>query len=146
MSRPELRVVQAQQEASAAVERDAATLQSGDGGGTSDGMDQRVTRLEEWAKLSDQRMGRVEDKLDGLGTTLADMRAHMLTRGDIADERRQQTATAWAIAGVIVGLVSAVIAWTQLRQAERPTSPANPAPIIIHVPAAVPPPALPKPK
>lgn len=43
---------------------DDEPLEKGGGGGDSTGMEQRVTRLEEWAKLSGERMGRVEDKLD----------------------------------------------------------------------------------
>lgn len=42
----------------------AEALRSRDGGGTSGGMDERVTRLEEWAKVADSRLGRIDDKLD----------------------------------------------------------------------------------
>ena len=50
-------------------------LRAGGGDGTYGGMDARVTRLEQWARIADQRSARIEDKLDKLTEILGGLAA-----------------------------------------------------------------------
>lgn len=86
-------------------------------------------RLEEWAKVSDQRMARIEDKLDQLSKNVGTLPS------------RTDLLTGYGIVVAIIALVFAGMSWLDGRQAARavqyvapptavsvPASPASPAP------------------
>lgn len=77
-------------------------LENDGGGGDSTGMDQRVTRLEEWAKLSDQRMGRVEEKLD----TIIGKLGSLPSRTDLIVYALTGLGVSIAVVGAIVGALA----------------------------------------
>ena len=91
-------------------------LKSDGGGGIYDDMEQRVIRIEEWAKLSDQRMGRLETKLDALPTK-GDMLAMFLA------------------VFAAMGLVLAGLGWLETRASRVPAPLTAAPPAIIFVPA-----------
>ena len=76
-------------------------------------MEARVTRIEEWAKVSDQRLGRIEAKLDVLPTK-TDMLGMFLA------------------VFVVLGLVLAGLGWLETRAARIQAAPSPP--IIIQMP------------
>jgi len=77
-------------------------VETGGGGGDSTGMDQRVTRLEEWSKLAGERMGRIEDKLD----TILSAVAKVPTRTDMLVFTLTGLGLALAVVGAIVGALA----------------------------------------
>ena len=105
-------------------------------------MEARVTRLEEWAKLADQRMGRIEDKLDGLVASLAmfqaDIRHGFVSKTEFETASRHQTNAIWAAAATIVGGVSLLFTAYQVL-APKPAIPApvSAQPIVIQLPPPV---------
>ena len=105
-----------------------------DGGALPSGMNGRVTRLEEWAKQSDLRMGRMEGKLDQLIASFAELRGDMVTKTQLADERRHAQNVTWAAAGAVIAALSLLAALFQVFQPAARAG-ATPAPIIIQVPA-----------
>lgn len=115
---------------SEALGRKARTLRDGDGGGTSDGMDPRVTRLEEWAKLSETRSARMEDKLD----TIVGQLAQLPSRSTLLNYFIGAVGIGLAILAAILG----GLAYLDGRDAKREA----PAPIIVMTPAT---PAAPTP-
>lgn len=110
-------------EAKAAAE-EVRRLKDGDGGGTSGGMNERVTRIEEWAKQADARMGRVEDKLDRILERLGGLP----TKGDMRNYLLMAI-------GIFVSIVALVFTGMSLMQSSAAPAPAAaPAPVIIQVP------------
>lgn len=110
---------------------ESPALQTGDGGGTSGGMNERVTRIEEWAKQADARMGRVEDKLD----RILDRLGGLPTKGDMRNYLLMAI-------GIFVSIVALVFTGMSLMQSSAaPTPAAAPAPVIIQVPPYPAPPA-----
>lgn len=95
-------------------------LETGGGGGNVIGMNERVTRLEEWSKVATERLGRIETKVDALPnkTDLLTMVVATITTGV-----------------AIVGLIIGALAWIGDRT-ERAASPPSPAPVIIQMPPA----------
>lgn len=113
---------------------DRPSLQTGGPGDNSGGMSERVTRIEEWAKQADARMGRVEGKLDQI----------ILMLGGVATKSEMRNYLLTAI-GLFVGLVALVftgLSWLEGRSVQVPSAPA-PAPIVIQVPAYQAPPQPP---
>ena len=108
-------------------------VSSGGDGGSRD-MQARVTRLEEWAKLSDSRSQRIEDKLDGLRETVVTGFAAMPSKADLRNIMLQ----AIGIMVAICGLFFTGIAWLDSRR--EPVSVPSPQPMIIQVPAMSAPP------
>jgi hypothetical protein len=93
------------------------------GGGSGGTMDTRLTRLEEWAKLSEERAKRMEDKLDDLLQLVA------------AQPSRIDYFVGLGVVFAIVALIFAGMAWLDGRQANRMTQQAPPPqPIVIQVP------------
>ncbi len=78
----------------------------GSGGEPPDGVN-RLVRLEEWARLSDSRFGRIEDKLDDIlrVTDKLPTRAEMIG----------YAVGAFAVAAAIVGIIVAAMAWLETR-------------------------------
>jgi hypothetical protein len=108
----------------------APPLQTGDGGGNSGGMETRVTRMEEWAKQADARMGRVEDKLDKIIQAIADVRGGLPTKTDM----RNYLLTG---IGIFVGIIALVFTGLGVMQALTPAPATQPPapPVVIQVPA-----------
>lgn len=94
------RLVYEQQPSAPALED--KPLETGGGGGDSNDMDQRVTRLEEWAKLSGERMGRVEDKLD----TIIGKLGALPSRTDLIVYALTGLGVSLAVVGAIVGALA----------------------------------------
>lgn len=103
-------------------------LRKGSGGGNSGGMDQRLTRLEEWAKISEERAGRVEGKIDGIVARISSLPS----KGELIG---YAIATAALLVAVVTGMVSG-LGWLETRASRmQPVSaPVLAAPIIIQVP------------
>lgn len=99
-----------------------ALLQTTGPGGTSTGMEERVTRLEEWSKVATDRLGRIETKVDALPS-----KTDMLTM--------------FIATFAVLALVFGGLAWLDGRanryaQQQSGSTPAvAPAPIIIQLPA-----------
>jgi len=97
-------------------------------------MDARVTRIEEWAKLADARMGRIEDKLDRIGDRLAGMPTVNGLWGMIA--------TVLGVALTLIAVVAAIFAYRQdtlIALSDRAiqatqAAPAPPQTIVIQIP------------
>jgi hypothetical protein len=105
-------------------------------------MDGRVVRIEEWAKLADARMGRIEDKLDRMNERLSSM--------PTSTELFGYTASVAALAFAVVAIVAAIFAYRQDtlialtdRAVQASQAPAAPLPIVIQI--APPPAATPTP-
>lgn len=105
------------------VESSEADLRKGGPGSTSGGMEERITRLEEWSKVASERLGRIETKLDTLPSK-TDMLSMFLG------------------VFVVLGLVFAALSWLGDRASN---SGSAPTPIIIQVPATQSPPLPPCP-
>ncbi len=111
-------------------------------------MEARVTRLEEWSKLLDVRLGRIEDKLDVIAGQLvtfqADIRigmAGMVSKADLDQARRHQTATLWAGLSATVGVLALLFTAYQAL-APKATSVSATQPILIQLPTTAAQPAL----
>jgi hypothetical protein len=105
-------------------------------------MDGLVVRIEEWAKLADARMGRIEDKLDRMNERLSSMPTVNGLWGMVA--------TVLGVALTVVAIVAAILACrqdTQIALSDRGVqaslAPAAPLPIVIQI--APPPAATPAP-
>ncbi len=105
-------------------------------------MDGRVVRIEEWAKLADARMGRIEDKLDRMNERLSSLPTVNGLWGMIA--------TVLGVALTVVGIFAAIFAYRQDtlialsdRAVQASQAPAAPQPIVIQIAPA--PPATPAP-
>ena len=108
------------------------------------GFDRRLTRQEEWSKLDDGRMDRLERKIDQLIVEMAEFRAEIrgergdsVTKADLGEKLRHSQSVTWTAAGVIIAALGLMAALLQVfeSQALRPVAPAAPAPIIIQLPA-----------
>ena len=112
-----------------------------DAGDLLGGFDRRLTRQEEWSKLDDGRMDRLEIKLDKLGGEMADfraeIRANMVTRADLKEERRHSETVTWTAVGVIVAAMALVATLFQTLQSSSPRMAPPPA-VIVQVPGAPP--------
>ncbi len=106
-------------------------------------MDQRVTRLEEWAKHSDQRMGRMEEKLDRIGDVLGRVEtsvAGMATKRDLANYTFAGLGIGLALMALIIGGIIGGLGW--LKPDSSPPPPVTitaPAPQIIYMQPPAPP-------
>ena len=85
---------------------------------------ERVVRLEEWAKLSEARMSRMEDKLDQIIRRLA----AIPTRIDLLG--------AFVAALAVLSIVFAGLGWLETRAARTTPASAPVPPIVIQLPAA----------
>lgn len=109
-------------------------LEFGDGGGHGDGMNERVIRLEEWAKHADQRMGRVEDALGRIEQRLGSLPTVNGLWGMIATVIGVAVALVALVAGIFAYRQDALIAISDRAiQSTQQPAPA-PHPIIIQVP------------
>ena len=90
----------------ARVSSPAESLQNGDGGGTSGGMDTRVTLLEYRADQTEKLLLRMDGKLDGIVKDLAG------TRADIAGVTGALTGLpkTWQVLTINLGVMALVIA------------------------------------
>lgn len=114
----------------------AGPLKPTGGDGTSGGMETRVTRLEEWAKVSDERLGRIETKIDGVALTLGKLPSRAEAIG--------YAVGGIAVAAAIVAIIVGAMGWLETRAAR--LGPPTPVPIIFQLPAAAAPlPAAPIP-
>jgi hypothetical protein len=121
-------------------------IDGGGGGPHPPDMDARLTTLEQWSKIADARMARVEEKLDRVSERLAMLPTTNGLWGMIA--------TVLGVAVTVVGVVLAAMAYRQdtfiaisdrAIQAVQP-APTPPQPIIIQIPvpaAAISAPAAP---
>ena len=89
---------------------------------------ERVVRLEEWAKISEARMTRMEDKLDQIIRRLA------------ATPTRIDLLGAFVAALAVLSIVFAGLGWLETRAARIQPAPAPAAPIVIQLPVAAAPP------
>jgi hypothetical protein len=95
-------------------------LFGGGGGGTSDPMETRVTRLE-------VRMASIDSKLDKANDRLM----LLPTKTELGAWKLQWTALALAVVAIVIGGIIGGLAWIQ-------PSPTPPAPTIIQMPSARP--------
>jgi len=102
-------------------------LETEGGGGDSTGMDQRVTRLEEWAKLSGERFTRIEDKLDKILTELGRLPTREAVLG--------YAIGGFALAAAVIGIIIGAMGWLETRASRVDTSAPAAAPMIIQLPA-----------
>lgn len=104
------------------------------GGGPHDpGMDERIIKLEEWAKHSDQRMGRMEGKLDRIGDVLGRVEtsiAGMATKRDLATYTFAGLGLGLALMALIIG---GIIGGLSYIKPDSPT-PVPPPPVTITAP------------
>lgn len=107
----------------ARIEQRERELKSGGGGGTYDGMDSRVTRLE--VHLEHMREDVAEVKSD-LKAVLASLR-DMPTKGDLWSWKLQWTAIGIGLVALIVGGIIGGLAWIQ-------PGAAPPNPIVVTLP------------
>ncbi|MCM8734613.1 hypothetical protein M5E06_10445 [Azospirillum sp. A1-3] len=104
------------------------------GGGPHDpGMDERVIRLEEWAKHSDQRMGRMEGALERIESRLdrIDLRlAELPTKRDLTNNTFAGLGIGLALMALIIGGIIGGLSYI------KPDSPAPtpPPPVTITAP------------
>lgn len=73
-------------------------------------MNTRITRLEEWSRLSEDRFGRIEDKLDRVLERLGTMP----TRADLTTWTLTGVAIAFAVVALIVGGVVGGLDWIKI--------------------------------
>lgn len=112
-----------------------------DAGDLIGGFDRRLTRQEEWGRLTDGRTTRLEDKIDRLIVEMADfradIRANVATKADLASERRRIEGQFWTAVGVIVGAMALVATLFQTLQVQgsHPAAAPATAPIVIQLPA-----------
>ena len=85
---------------------------------------ERVVRLEEWAKVSEACMSRMEDKLDRIIQRLA------------ATPTRTDLVAGLAVVFSLLGIVFAGLGWLETRAARITPAPASVPPIVIQLPAA----------
>lgn len=101
------------------------------------GMEERVIRLEEWAKHSDQRMGRMEDKLDRIGDVLGRVEnsvVGMATKRDLANYTFAGLGIGLALMALIIGGIIGGLGW--IKPDSSPPPPVTitaPAPQIIYM-------------
>ena len=87
----------------------ARALDHGGGSGQNPPMESRVTRLEEWAKQSDQRMGRIEGKLDRIG----DLLSGLPTRRDLNASIVSGIAIGLTVLALVVGGIIGGLSWVK---------------------------------
>ena len=97
----------------------------------------RIAGVEQWQRLADGRLHRLERRTDGFFEDLTLMRASAFTKEDWDASRKEARTFAWTVGSVIVALVGALVAAIQLwitRPAAPPPAAPTAAPIIIQVP------------
>lgn len=104
------------------------SLKDGDGSGTFDGMDGRVSRLE--AHMEHVR----EDMRDIKGTLgqIADKLNQLPTRDDLWSWKLQWAAIGFGVMAIVIGGIIGGLSWIQ----PTPEKPSAPQPIVITVPKA----------
>ncbi len=102
-------------------------LYGGGGGGTSDTMDARVTRLEVRMEHVDRTLASIDSKLDKANDRLM----QLPTKTELSSWKLQWTALALAVVAVVIGGIIGGLAWIQ-------PSPSAPAPTIIQLPSTRP--------
>lgn len=115
------------------LEEENISLKGRGPGGTSGGMDGRVSRLEahmehvrEDVSEIKQSLAGIAGKLDGL----AEKMGALPTKSDVTAWKIQWTALSLAVVAITVGGIIGGLAWIQ----PAPEKPAAPAPIVIAVP------------
>ena len=107
------------------------------------GFDRRLTRQEEWGRLTDGRTTRLEDKMDRLIEEMAIFRAeirseirnNLVSREDLDARFRHSQNVTWAAAAAIVALISLVVALSQVLAPALGRAPAAaPVPVVVQVP------------
>ena len=91
-------------------------LANGDGGGHDSWME-RTVRLEEWSKMSEQRMARIEDKLDRSIDIMNEVKvvlAGMATKRDLANYTFAGLGLGLALMAFIIGGVIGGLAWIKV--------------------------------
>ncbi len=110
------------------TEEQGAPLNTGGPGGTYDGMDGRVSRLE-------AHMEHVREDMRDIKTSLgqiADKLNQLPTKGDLWAWKWQWTAIGFATMAIVIGGIIGGLAWIQ----PAPEKPTAPQPIVITVPKA----------
>ncbi len=121
-----------------------AALAGGSGDGHPPGMETEVALLKQRADQSDQRLARIEDKLDRIAEALTGLAATSATKDDV---KRAENA-AWNALGVGAGIAFAVIAifvgvlaYLQDQRVANSSTPAAPPAITLNLPPWPTPPA-----
>jgi len=110
-----------------------------------EGIERRLTRIEEWKALHVTRTDALEQRVTDLSDGASYLRANMLTKDMFAIEKSEQGKQAWVVAGVVIGAVAVIVAVVGVIVAlllapKDSDKVAPPAPIIVQLPA---PPAAP---
>lgn len=90
-------------------EKSQPSLRGGKGGGTSDHMEARVTRLEIQMENVDRTLGSIDGKLDKVNDRLL----LLPTKTDLNGWKLQWTALALAVVAIIIGGIIGGLAWIQ---------------------------------
>jgi len=108
-------------------------LKSGNGSGTSDGMEGRVSRLEAHMEHVREDVGEIKQSLSSIAAKLdsmSDKIGHLPTKTDLSSWKLQWGALGLAVMAIVIGGIIGGLAWIQ----PAPEKPAPPAPIVITVP------------
>lgn len=89
----------------AVTEKNASSFHPGSGGGNSGGMDPRIAVLEHRAEAADQRMARMEDKLDRLIEATSKLPS--------TNAMWTMVASVIGICAASVGVIVAILTWLQ---------------------------------
>jgi hypothetical protein len=89
------------------AERQRADLHKGSGGGTSGGMEDRVTRLETHFEYVRRDLDDIKSSLKTMNERLTDLP----TKADLATFKWQWIALAMALAALVVGAVVGALSW-----------------------------------
>lgn len=114
----------------------APPLKHDGGGGTSGGMESRVTRLEVTMEHVREDMREIKDTLKEMTGKLSELP----TKNDLWAWKWQWTAICVGTVAMIVGGIIGGLSWIQ----PAPVTPAAPAPIVITVPTPQPPAPIPR--
>lgn len=123
-------------DAQAANDQTRRRLEVGGGDGQPPGMDTEVALLKQRADQADQRLERIEGKLDRIVEVLGTVS----TKGDVREAKRaawQGLGVGAAIAVAVVGLFVAVLAYLQdqrIATRAEPAAAAPPAQVILQLP------------
>ncbi|WP_036505088.1 hypothetical protein [Novosphingobium sp. AP12] len=107
----------------------ADLLKAGGGGGISDGMDGRVSKLEAHMEHVREDMRDIKQVLGDVATKL-DRLTELPTKSDLSSWKLQWTALAFAAVAIIIGGIIGGLAWIQ----PTPERSSPPQPIVITLP------------
>lgn len=105
-------------------------LKNSGGGGTSDGMDGRVSKLEAHMEHVREDMRDIKNVLGDVATKL-DRLNDLPTKADLASWKLQWTALSFAVVAIVIGGIIGGLAWIQ---PAADNSAATPQPIVIQLP------------